>query len=177
MKHLIVLVLLTIFITSCKKETNQNLIDFRCGDFESQDCFRQNWVWGLNNMVKIVDEGYNNSKGLLIVTDSLHSNQNIYTYVSGFDSNAVYRLTFYVKYKKVSQHFQHQGHAIRLAMTDANLFYYAFNQNGNSNDPIAQEWIMHTVLLQSERDIPILFDIHVSGLDSVWIDDLQISRF
>lgn len=178
MKKIIISYTVALFLlSSCKKENNtDNSISIRCNNYESIDCLTDNWA-GLTGYVQITEDSYDGSNCLLFTTDSMGPIQNIYTYVEGLDSNQVYRISLYAKYKKVTPHLPYQGHSVSLSMYPWGFGLTVFDLNNNSNDPIDVDWKKYTEIFQNGGTNMGKLNIRVSGMDSVWIDNISITKF
>lgn len=169
------------------KEACGETVDYElvvCGDFESKECFVDNWDVrkGDGRKVEITQAcSYNGSSSLRLSTPFDENEFNISGieiegYINGIEAKTIYKVRFWMRYSGTSD--LSNGplvHAIIIQDGEWLDYLYEGSHNVNENKEVDKDWALYSFQIATKTDSPLEF-ILGSNLEEVCIDDVHIVK-
>lgn len=173
-------------ILTLKKEYSEtaDIETIVCGDFESLDCFIENWDIRrpAGCTVEITkDCSYNNTSSLKISVPFKENTFNIpgveiEGFVNGIEAKTIYKIRFWMKYSGTSD--LSNGPLVHMIVTqDGNWLDHLYEgiHETNKNKVVDEDWRLYSFQISTITDSPLEL-ILGTNLENVCVDDIHVVK-
>jgi len=155
-----------------------------CGDFESLDCFVENWDIRKpdGGIVEVIPGcSYNRTTSLRLSAPFIEGKYNIpgieiEGFVNGIEAATIYKIRFWMRYSGTSD--LSNGplvHVVILQDGDWLDYLYEGNHEVNVNKVVDEDWRLYSFQIATISDSPLEI-IFGTNLDDVCVDDIHVVK-